>query len=297
MTSWGALLRSLRANFLTLSIASVFLGAAAAYRLVGHIEWADLVLVVVGALTAHASVNLLNEYQDFMSGLDLHTVKTPFSGGSGALPAHPQAAALTLSAALVSLGATAAIGIYFVYVHGWALLLLGLLGIVIIATYTNWITRRPLLCLIAPGLGFGPLMVMGTGFVLMEHYSWTVFLASLTPFFLVSELLLLNQFPDVDADREAGRRHFPITLGRVRSARIYAAFLLASFVPIAAGAAIGLFPRPTLLGLLPLLAALPLAYQVLRTAEKPAELTPYLGMNVGVIMATMLLFAMGWLLP
>ncbi|MDQ4422556.1 MAG: hypothetical protein QF808_01485, partial [Thalassolituus sp.] len=41
----------------------------------------DLIWVVLGALLAHISVNMLNEYQDFKSGLDLVTDRTPFSGG------------------------------------------------------------------------------------------------------------------------------------------------------------------------------------------------------------------------
>jgi 1,4-dihydroxy-2-naphthoate octaprenyltransferase len=161
------------------------------------------------------------------------------------------------------------------------LLPLGVLGLLIIGIYTNWITRYPLLCLIAPGLGFGPLMVMGTSYVLMNQYSWAAFLASLTPFFLVSELLLINQFPDVEADKQVGRRHYPITIGRHASAVIYAAFLLLAFAPIAVGAAIRLFPPMTLLGLIPLLAAVPLAYQVLRKADKPAQLTSVLETDYG----------------
>jgi 1,4-dihydroxy-2-naphthoate polyprenyltransferase len=296
MTPLSSVMRSLRPNFLTLPPVCVFLGVAIAYRMTGHLNAVNVALVFLGALLAHAGVNLLNEYQDFTSGLDAMTIKTPFSGGSGALPAHPEAAALTLSAGVLSLAVTGVIGIYFLYTHGLALLPLGVLGLVIIGVYTSWITRHPLLCLIAPGLGFGPLMVMGTSFVLMDHYSWATFVASLTPFLLVSELLLINQFPDVEADRQVGRRHFPITLGRGPSARIFAAFLLLAFAPIAVGAGAGLFPRMTLLGLIPLVAAVPLVFQVLRKAEKPAQLTPYLGMNIGVIMSTITLFAVGWLL-
>jgi len=43
-------------------------------------------LALLGAFLAHVSVNTLNEYYDFKSGLDLETIRTPFSGGSGALP-------------------------------------------------------------------------------------------------------------------------------------------------------------------------------------------------------------------
>ena len=47
-----------------------------------------LILALAGGLLAHISVNALNEYLDFTSGLDLTTLRTPFSGGSGTLPAN-----------------------------------------------------------------------------------------------------------------------------------------------------------------------------------------------------------------
>jgi len=40
---------------------------------------------------------------------------------------------------------------------------------------------------------------------------------SLIPFLLVSDLLLLNRYPDVEADKEVGRNHLPITIGIKRS--------------------------------------------------------------------------------
>ena len=53
------------------------------------INYIHLLLIFVGALVAHVSVNMLNEYQDFINGLDFYTQSTPFSGGSGTLPAVP----------------------------------------------------------------------------------------------------------------------------------------------------------------------------------------------------------------
>ncbi len=52
-------------------------------------------------------------------------------------------------------------------------------------------------------------------------------------FFLVSNLLLLNQFPDLEADRSAGRRHLPIVLGRPSSSQVFGYFFeLASNKPL-----------------------------------------------------------------
>ena len=130
-------------------------------------------LTLVGALLAHISVNVLNDYFDYRSGIDLATKRTPFSGGSGILPAGlltPQGALLLGLGSLVGVGA---IGIYFTIDRGWEILPLGIVGMLVVYLYTTYITKSPLLCAIAPGLGFGPLMVVGTYFAQTGDYSVT----------------------------------------------------------------------------------------------------------------------------
>lgn len=286
-------LAAARPNFMVLTPICVLLGVAAAVLDAGTVDTTDALVALLGGVLAHAAVNLLNEYDDFRSGLDAITVRTPFSGGSGALPAHPQAAPAALAAGLLSVAGTVAVGLYFAWTRGLAIVPLGLLGLAIIVAYTPWITRHPLICLLAPGLGFGPLMVMGTAFVLSGHYTATAAWASLAPLFLVSELLLINQFPDVEADRKVGRHHLPIMLGRVRSSWIYVAFLLAAFAAIALGPWLAQLPAWSLLGLVPLPVALFLARGVLRHAGDDQALVPYLGVNVAVILGTIALYATG----
>lgn len=188
--------------------------------------------VFLSALFAHVGVNALNEYQDFLSGLDFKTTKTPFSGGSGALPQNPQAAIAVLMMAVISLVITAVLGFYLMIVQGIHLLIPGLIGLVIIVTYTHWINRKPWLCLIAPGLGFGVLMVLGSYIALTGVMDVKVALISLVPFFLVNNLLLLNQYPDIEADKQVGRFHFPIRYGIKISNMIYLIFLIAAMLVI-----------------------------------------------------------------
>ncbi|MDH5182207.1 MAG: prenyltransferase, partial [Gammaproteobacteria bacterium] len=90
--SFVALLGATRPPFLILTPACVFLGYATATLAAPQIDMMLFLLVLAGALCAHISVNAFNEYFDFKSGLDLHTTRTPFSGGSGSLPANPQMA-------------------------------------------------------------------------------------------------------------------------------------------------------------------------------------------------------------
>jgi len=288
-----ALVGPMRLPFLILTPACVLLGVGAGVYRSGRVDLLQVVIVLIGAVTAHISVNALNEYFDFQSGLDLRTLRTPFSGGSGTLPARPAMAPMALAIGLVALAITSVVGMYFVLVQGAGLLPLGLAGMFVIAVYTVWLTHNTFLCLIAPGLGFGPFMVMGTGFALTGHYSWTAFVASLIPFFLVSNLLLLNQFPDAEADRSIGRKHLPISIGRRASSWIYIAFLLLAYASIVGGVVANQLPTWALLGFLTLPLAVRAGAGAYRQAEEIPKLIPLMALNVLVNIVTPVLVAIG----
>lgn len=244
------LLGVIRAPFLVLAPACVLVGVGTAYWQMGSLNGWYVLLAFIGGLGAHISVNVFNEYFDFKSGLDSKTERTPFSGGSGTLQANPGLVRAALALGCLVLFITAAIGIFFVWKQGISLLLPGLLGLFLTVTYTTLWVKNPFLSLLAPGLGFGILMVMGTHFALTGTYTWTAFWAALTPTFLVSNLLLLNQFPDVEADRSIGRRHFPIRIGRKLSSRLYGLNFVLTYVSIVVGVIFHWLPAPALLALL-----------------------------------------------
>ena len=283
----------IRAPFLLLAPACVAVGIGTAYWQTHQVNWLHALLIAVGAVAAHITVNAFNEYFDFRSGLDAHTQKTPFSGGSGTLPAHPELEKTSLVIAWTAFAVTAAIGVYFVWLRGWQLLPLGILGLALLITYTTWWAYHPIPCLIAPGLGFGILMVLGTHFALTGTYSWTAFVASLVPAFLVSDLLLLNQFPDVEADQTIGRRHFPITIGRKKSSLIYGVFLLLAYLAVVIGVLLKLLPMWTLISLFTAIIALRAYQGASRNADAVPALIPSMGMNVIINLTMPLLVAVG----
>lgn len=286
----------MRPPFLILGPACVFLGMCAALAATGHINPWYTVLCFVGAVLAHIAVNALNEYDDIRSGLDLKTSPTPFSGGSGTLRQDPSKANYALYTGLVATVLSLGIGIYFTVKIGWPIAVIGFLGLLIISIYTPILNRNPLLCLLAPGLGFGTLMVLGTYFVLTGHFSWVAVLASFIPFFLVSNLLLLNQFPDVEPDKTVGRRHYPIMIGRKASSVVYASFLVATYLCIILGVVLGFFPLWSLLGLVTLVFAIPTALAVLKNADNLEKLLPSLGQNVLINILTPILVGIGFLI-
>ena len=290
-------LQTARGPFLILTPVCVLLGLAAALLQPGvHFSWLNLTLILVGALAAHISVNALNEYLDFRSGLDLTTQRTPFSGGSGALPGEPAAAGAVLAFGVVTLAITALVGLYFVLQGAWGLLPLGLAGVLIIITYTRQINRSPWLCLIAPGFGFGLAMVAGTGYALGAADSTALWLASLVVFFLVNNLLLMNQYPDIEADKAIGRNHLPIAYGVQFSTLMYALAVAASALTIITGVAGGWFPLWALLALLPLALALKALSGLRQLGAAIGSQPQFMGANVAATLLTPAVLAAALLL-
>lgn len=282
----STVLKTMRPSFLLLTLACVFLGFCTSFATGASIDNVLLAFIFIGAMSAHISVNMLNEYHDFNSGLDFKTKKTAFSGGSGALPNNPEIANLVLLFGLLTLFITVATGIYFITIIGTPILPIGLLGLVIIVTYTQWLNRMPLLCLIAPGLGFGLLMVVGTHIVLTLEYSSLVWQVSLIPFFLINNLLLLNQYPDMQADASVGRNTFPLAFGIKRSNTVYALFMLATYSLILLYVLVDILPAISAIALIPMMLSITALFGVIKHQSNIGSFPKYLAANVAATILT-----------
>jgi 1,4-dihydroxy-2-naphthoate polyprenyltransferase len=294
--SLAAVVRSTRPPFLILAPVCVLLGVAVVHVRGLPIDPLALALALLGGLAAHISVNTFNEYFDFHSGLDFLTRKTPFSGGSGALPDVPEAHRQVLATAIGSLLLTVAIGVFFSWQDRLWIVPVGLAGLALVYFYTRWINRIPWLCLIAPGLGFGILMVLGTEIALSGHWSRLGLLSAALPFLLVNNLLLLNQYPDLDADKQVGRRHFAIVYGLDRANIAYLVSVLLAAGLLLWGSYRELLPTTSLLALLPLPLAAFAWTGARRYGTRLGEHPQYLAANVVVSLLSPALLALGLLL-
>ena len=286
----------MRVPFLALTPVCVFLGVSTVIAGQSRVDWPLLLLVLLGAVLAHISVNTLNEYYDFRSGLDLTTIRTPFSGGSGALPGNPEMADAVFTVGLLSLLATLLIGLFLVWQSGWGIIPIGAAGLLLIVAYTGWVNKHPFLCLITPGFGFGVLMVVGTQYVLQGSHAMLPWLVAAVPFFLINNLLLLNQYPDIQADADAGRNHFPIAYGTGYSNIVYAVFVFATIGVIATGILMGKLPALASIALLPMPLALFSLGGALKHGESIGKFPQYLGTNAAVALLTPLLLGVALLI-
>lgn len=282
-----------RPNFLVLTPACIAVGVGAAVFDGAVLDGLLLAAVLLGGLAAHISVNALNEYADFRSGLDFNTARTPFSGGSGTLVARPDLAASALWLGIVTALTVALLGVWLVFRVGTGLLPIGLLGMAIVVLYSGPLGRNRYAVLVAPGLGFGTAMVLGSYYVFAASLSATAVFASLVPFFQVSNLLFMNQIPDREPDAAVGRDNFVIAGSHATVAAIYTGFNVAAYATLAVGVVLNVLPTAALLGLL----TVPLSVRIIRALRRfdgdLATLTPAMGMNVVVTLATPALVALG----
>jgi 1,4-dihydroxy-2-naphthoate octaprenyltransferase len=283
-----------RPHFLLLSVVLAFLGNCIAWY-DGHFNLGYALLAFLGLLLCHISVNVLNDYFDYKSGIDLEVRRTPFSGGSGILPAALLKPGQVFWLGLVSFLLAVPIGVYFVLAlnMGWQLLPLLLVAAVCVLLYTPLLTRLgwPEW---APGVGLGALPVLGTYFVQTTAYTLPAIIAAIPSGILVHNLLLLNEFPDAKADKKAGRKTLPIVMGKKGAGIVYSALTILVYLWIIGIAVMARKPV-----LLIALATLPLAIKAIGGALKPEDmkrLVPALANNILVILLTQLLLGIGYIL-
>lgn len=293
LQTWVILAGVARINFLTLTVVSIALSWSAAWSVAASIPNSLLFLVGLIAMAAHISVNAFNEYADFTSGLDYLTERTPFSGGSGTLILYPQGANLALMLAWISFILCVGLGVLLASWISWSLLALGACGLLLVITYTPYLNRSAWLCFMAPGLGFGALMTGGAYWVFTQSFDARLVFVVLVMSLLASNLLLLNQFPDIDADKQVGRGHLPIRLGPRMSAFIFAGVLLLLYVILLAGVFLAGLPWQILLAGLTFPFGFKIAVRSVQCAESTDQVKALLGQNVILTHAFPVLLCLG----
>jgi 1,4-dihydroxy-2-naphthoate octaprenyltransferase len=147
----------------------------------------------------------------------------------------------------------------------------------------------------APGVGMGSLPVLGMFFVQTGEYTLPVIIAAIPSGILVHNLLLLNEFPDVEADASANRRTLPIVAGRRKASLFYSVMTVLVYLWIIGGVIACKIPVFSLLGLL----TLPLAVKAILGSMKyddDSKFMPVMASNVQVVLITQLLMGIGYIL-
>ncbi|MBN2404477.1 MAG: prenyltransferase [Coriobacteriia bacterium] len=284
-----------RPQFLVLSLVLVAHGTAlAAWQ--GSFNWWLTLLSSVALVLLQASVDVLNDWHDYhRSGIDHETPRTPFSGGSGMLPAGTMSPREALVLGIGTLVAGTAVGLYLALVAGPPLLIIGVIGVVSVVAYTPILTRIGLGEAVT-GLTLGALPVVGVYFLLTGRLDAVAWVSGIPAALLTYNLLLLNEFPDTEADTAGGRHHMVVLLGKRNASRLYAVIEAGAFIAIALGVAFGTFSPWALLGLGGGIFGVQAIRTTLTHYDSFEGLLPAQASNIIAVLATNALMAIGYMI-
>ncbi len=270
-----------RPAFLTIALAGCLLGFASALE--STFSWPLALLTLFLAIATQAGVNVFNDYYDHLNGTDAVNVDRlfPFTGGSRFIQNGVMSPRQMLVYALVLFGAVIAGGLWLIGTRGSGLFWIGIAGLLI-----GWAYSAPPLKLNSRGLGeicvaAGFLLIVaGADFVQRGAMSATPWLIGLPYALLVTNILYVNQFPDRNADLQAGKRHWVARLEPSIAARGYWLILALSMLMLVWLVASGRLPLLTLVSLLALIPALKAGQVLSAHAAEPAKLAPAVQMTI-----------------
>jgi 1,4-dihydroxy-2-naphthoate octaprenyltransferase len=224
-----------RPPFHTVGILPFALGTVLAYRIEGSFNFQVFILGITGVVLIMLSTYYGGEYWDYIEdSLSARGNKSPFAGGSGVLQKGtlPRQAALYASIVSLSLALVVGLVLQFVYRTGPFTLLLGLIGLFAGFFYSSWPIRWV-------RTGFGELWIAlcyGWLTVAAGYYIQTGSISSLVHWVAIPigltifNVILLNEFPDYEADRVAGKANILVRLRPKRGVYIYGIVSLAAWI-------------------------------------------------------------------
>ncbi|MBF0484134.1 MAG: 1,4-dihydroxy-2-naphthoate octaprenyltransferase [Candidatus Omnitrophica bacterium] len=186
----------------TASIMPVLIGIAFVFGRGLSVDGWSALCFLLSAVCIHAGTNLINDYYDFISGVDTKNKM----GLSGALTSGRLTPEQIRKAGWIMFGLGFLFGIYLIVRLGWPILILGLIGIFGGYAYTGkpFGYKYVKLGEISVFIFMGILLVAGVSFALTGLWMKDAFLVSLPVAFLVSAILFVNNIRDLDTDQNAG---------------------------------------------------------------------------------------------
>ncbi|NBK26033.1 MAG: prenyltransferase, partial [Spirochaetia bacterium] len=151
---WKIWAIEVRAPFLVLPLVLSILGTSLSVFQGFPFHGLNFFAFTVILLLLHITVNTLNEYYDHILGIDYHTQKTMFNGGSGLLQEGAIKPNETFVVAMACFVIALTLCVYLLFDVGILLLPIFLLGMVFALFYTQLFARNMLGELTA-GLGLG----------------------------------------------------------------------------------------------------------------------------------------------
>lgn len=208
----------MRLRTLPVSVSGVLIAIGLA-KWLHHFQWKPALLCLIFALLAQIVSNMANEYYDYLRGAD----KVGRVGPRRGVTEGDIRPTTLRRVVFVLLVVTCAVGCCLIPFGGWWLLPVGI--VIMLAALAYSTGPYPLSY---HGLGelmvfifFGMVPVIFTYYVQALRWDPLVILAGITTGLLGVNVLIINNYRDMDDDREAGKRTAVVIFGRQPAATAY----------------------------------------------------------------------------
>ena len=233
---------------------------------------------MVGVIFNHVALNMADDYFDYKHAVDQlkPEEKNPYTGGSGTLSSGLIKPSAMFKAFSICFIVTIVLGLFLTATRGLPVLLFGLFGVFCSVFYT----APPIsfshysLGEISQLVNFGTTIGLGSYFVQTQRIGFEAFVATLPLGIMLFSMIVINEIPDYQEDRLAGKLTLVARYGKKNGARLYVASWVCTYAVVILGAASRVLPLLALLAL----ASMPLVFRSIRTLtrnlENPVGLAP-----------------------
>jgi 1,4-dihydroxy-2-naphthoate octaprenyltransferase len=260
----GIWIQALRLHYVPTSIFPAVLGSVIAWTTFREFNFWYFILVIIGVTVHHMGLNMIDDVFDYLHAVDRLSgeEKNPYTGGSGVLTGGLLSTGQVLFASIICYLIGIMITVYLTVMIGWPILIFAAIGIFSSVFYTMPPIRYGYrgfgeLSLL---INFGPVICLGAFYVQTRSIDWEPFIISLVPGFLMWSMIIINEIPDYEEDRQAGKLNLVVRLGRKPGVMLYVAGLVCAYVIILLSVSFRITSVSVLLGLL----TLPVAYNSFR---------------------------------
>jgi 1,4-dihydroxy-2-naphthoate octaprenyltransferase len=209
-------------TFLSAAFAGIF-----AFR-DGKFDWIRWILVTLGLILAHATNNMLNDYTDYVRGVDQDNYYRAQYGPQPLVHGLLTKRQLLTYAGVTGLFALI-IGVILVLMTSWWTLLLLGLGIFFVLFYT-WPLKYIALGEIAVLIVWGPLMIGGGYYAITGQWSWPIVIASLPYALGVTGVIFGKHIDKYEPDKARRIHTLPVVIGEKPARVILVGILILQYL-------------------------------------------------------------------
>jgi 1,4-dihydroxy-2-naphthoate octaprenyltransferase len=277
-----------RLPFVSASVLPAILGAVWCWVYGNEFSLFHALLGVLGVFFLHLGANTLNDYFDWDESDRINRFVTPFSGGSRSRVEKVLTRKSFFSMTVILFLFAATAGLLLIIFDRPLVLLIGTVGGLCGILYS----MKPF-SFQSRGIGefiiflaFGPLITLGMGYVNFGDFRPEYFLIGIPNGFVVANILWINEFPDYEADRNAGKRNLVVRLGTGAARYGYIALEAFFYISVIGLVFLKLYPVWSLLTLLLLPVAITTSKHMWEHHADPVAIVPAQGGTIQFQMMT-----------